>query len=85
MDFEKVNRITKVHHYKKKGFSNAKINRMLGIHRNTVRSDLQKKPKEAIFWVKSLTNRERKVEPYKETIVNWLSNEPELSAAQIEN
>ena len=40
MDFEKVNRIAKVHHYKKKGFSNAKISRMLGIHRNTVISDL---------------------------------------------
>ncbi|MFL2079446.1 hypothetical protein [Marinilactibacillus psychrotolerans] len=85
MDFKKVNRIAKVHHYKKKGFSNAKISRMLGIHRNTVRSDLQKKPKEAISWVQSLTTRERKLDPYKETIVNWLSDEPELSAAQIED
>ncbi len=58
---------------------------MLGIHRNTVRSDLQKKPKEAISWVQSLTTRERKLDPYKETIVNWLSDEPELSAAQIED
>ncbi|WP_208559045.1 hypothetical protein [Marinilactibacillus kalidii] len=58
---------------------------MLGIHRNFVRSDLHKKPKEAISWVQSLTTRERKLDPYKETIVNWLSDEPELSAAQIEN
>ena len=85
MDFEKVNRIAKVHHYKKKGFSNAKISRMLGIHRNTVISDLKKEPNEAVVWVESLANRKRKLDPYKETILSWLSDEPELSAAQIED
>lgn len=85
MDFEKVNRIAKVHHYKQKGFSNAKISRMLGIHRNTVASDLKKEPKEAVAWVESLTTRSRKLAPYKGTILNWLNDEPELSAAQIED
>lgn len=85
MDFKKVNRIAKVHHYKKKGFSNAKISRLLGIHRNTVGSDLKKRPEEAIAWVESLTTRDRKLSPYKETILSWLSEEPELSAAQIED
>lgn len=85
MDFEKVNRIAKVHHYKRKGFSNAKIGRRLGIHRNTVRNDLKKAPAEAVAWVESLSTRKRKLDPYKETILNWLSDEPELSAAQIED
>lgn len=85
MDFEKVNRIAKVHHYKKKGFSNAKISRMLGIHRNTVRSDLKKRPDEAIAWVENLGSRSKKLDPFKETILNWLNDEPELSAAQVED
>lgn len=85
MDFKKVNRIAKVHHYKNKGFSNAKISRMLGIHRNTVRSDLEKRPDEAIAWVENLNTRSKKLDPFKETILNWLNDEPELSAAQVED
>ena len=44
---------------------------MLGIHRNTVISDLKKEPNEAVVWVESLANRKRKLDPYKETILSW--------------
>jgi len=48
VEIEKVNRIAKMYHYNKKGFSNVKISRLLGIHRNTVISDLKKEPTEAV-------------------------------------
>jgi len=36
VEIEKVNRIAKMYHYNKKGFSNVKISRLLGIHRNMI-------------------------------------------------
>lgn len=85
MDFEKLNTISQVHHYKKKGFKNAKIGRMLGIHRNTVKTYLDKNPDESIRWIESQQSRSKKLDPYKEKILDWLSDEPELSAAQVED
>lgn len=80
-----MNTIAKVHQCKKKGFSNAKIGRLLGIHRNTVTTYLEKKPEQAVRWIESQGPRSKKLDPYKDTIIGWLSNEPELSAAQIED
>lgn len=85
VNFEKLNTIAKVHHYKKKGYPNTKISRLLGLHRNTVSAYLKKKPEDSISWLEAQETRSKKLDPYKETIVGWLSDEPDLSAAQVED
>lgn len=85
VNFEKLNTIAKVHHYKKKGYPNTKISRMLGLHRNTVSAYLKKKPEDSIPWLEAQETRSKKLDSFKETIVGWLSDEPDLSAAQVED
>lgn len=61
-----MNAIAGIHYYEKKRSTKAKIERMVSI-RNTV-NELPRK-------------RSKKLVPYKETILEWLSDQPDLSAA----
>ncbi len=64
MNFEKLNTIAKVHHYKKKGYPNTKISRMVGLHRNTVSAYLKKNPEDSIPWLESQETRSKKLDPF---------------------
>ena len=79
----KLERHVKVHQLRKEGFSIAAIARKCDITRNTVYSDLEMDFEEACTWVNKLKTRKRKLDPYREYILNWLREHPDLSASQI--
>ena len=86
MEDEKVLKLEKhvqVHQLKKEGFSIAAISRKCDITRNTVYSYLEKDFEEAYEWVNTLRTRKRKLDPYREHILGWLKEHPDLSASQI--
>ncbi|HLV49519.1 MAG TPA: IS21 family transposase [Erysipelothrix sp.] len=72
-----------VHQLKEEGFSISAISRKCEISRNTVYSYLEKEFEEAVNWVSELKTRKRKLDPYREYILNWLKEHPDLSASQI--
>ena len=74
-----------VHRLHRLGFNNSQIERKVGIHRDTVREYLKKDYDTMSEWVNSLQNRTKKLDPYAETIVGWLKEHNDLSAAQIED
>ncbi|MGM0843673.1 MAG: helix-turn-helix domain-containing protein [Bacillota bacterium] len=69
----------------KKGFSKTKVADKLGVSRATVYRHLKRSPSEMAEWVESLQTRKKKLNPYKELILNWLREHPDLSAAQVED
>ncbi|MGD6803495.1 helix-turn-helix domain-containing protein [Rossellomorea aquimaris] len=56
----------------KKGFSKTKVADKLGVSRATVYRHLKRSPTEMAEWVESLQTRKKKLDPYKELILNWL-------------
>jgi len=68
---------------KELGFSKSKIARKLGIARGTVNHYLDKDPEEMSLWLSSTKRRTRKLDKYKEKILGWLREHPDLSSAQI--
>lgn len=72
-----------VHQLRKEGFSISAISRKCEISRNTVYSYLEKEFEVAVNWVSELKTRKRKLDPYREYILNWLKEHPDLSASQI--
>lgn len=86
MEDEKVLKLEKhvqVHQLRKEGFGIAAIARKCGITRNTVYSYLGKDFEEAFEWVSTLKTRRRKLDPYRDYILDWLKEHPDLSASQI--
>lgn len=67
------------------GFSKAKIAKRLGISRPTLYRYLQKDPKEMADWIDSIQVRTKKLDPYKDKILSWLKENPDMSAAQVED
>ncbi|WP_252183300.1 helix-turn-helix domain-containing protein [Rossellomorea vietnamensis] len=63
----------------KKGFSKTKVADKLGVSRATVYRHLKRSPSETAEWVESLQTRKKKLDPYKELILNWLREHPDLS------
>lgn len=63
----------------KKGFSKSKVADKLGVSRATVYRHLKRSPSEMAEWVESLQTRKKKLDPYKELILNWLREHPDLS------
>lgn len=72
-----------VHQLKKEGFSVAAISRKCELSRNTVYSYLEKDFEGAVDWVNKLRTRKRKLDPYREDILDWLKEHPDLSASQV--
>ena len=68
---------------KEEGFKEAAIARKLSISRNTVRSYLGKSPEEFEAFILTLQARGRKLDPYREYIVMWLKQHPDLTGAQV--
>lgn len=73
---------TKIQQLKEKGFKQARVSSMLGIHRNTVKrywNMSADKFEENTFAV----NRTKLLSEYEEIIVHWLTEYPTISAAQV--
>jgi len=68
---------------KEDGFSISKISKKLSLSRNTVKKYLKMTPVEMEDWVATLKTREKKLDPYRETILTWLKEHPDLTGAQI--
>lgn len=82
---EKLLLIVEVHQLKKQGFKVAAIAKKLEISRNTVYKYLDMTFDEATNWMISLGRRQKKLDPYRDRIVTWLKEHPDLSSAQIED
>lgn len=74
-----------IHRLNRLGFNKSQIERKVGVHRDTVRKYLNMDFEEMIWWTHSLQNRKKKLDHYETTIVDWLKEHPDLSAAQVED
>lgn len=74
-----------MHQLKEQGFKKAAIARKLGVARNTVDKYLKMSYEEFIEWVNSLENRAKKLDPFRDLILSWLKEHPDLSSSQIED
>lgn len=72
-----------IHQLKKQGFKVRGIARKLGISRTTVYKYLRKSPEEMSIWMASTKSRMKKLDPYEMVIHTWLTEHPDLSAAQV--
>ncbi|WP_238455621.1 ATP-binding protein [Desulfolucanica intricata] len=72
-----------IHRLKQQGFSKSKIAKMLGISRPTVIKYLNMSAEE--FEKEMLSRRQRKKKPdiYREEIITWLKQHPDMTAAQV--
>jgi len=80
---ERVMNYFKILQLKEDGFSISKISKKLSLSRNTVKKYLKMTPVEMEDWVATLKTREKKLDPYRETILTWLKEHPDLTGAQI--
>lgn len=74
-----------IHQLYKKGFSKTKIAEKLSISRSTVYRNLKRSPSDMSEWVNTLHRRSKKLDPYKEVILSWLTEHPDMSAAQVDD
>jgi transposase len=72
-----------IYQLKNQGFKIRRIARKLGISRTTVYKYLEKSPEEMSEWMASTKTRTRKLDRYEMLIQTWLSEHPDLSAAQV--
>nr|WP_154307137.1 IS21 family transposase [Metabacillus lacus] len=74
-----------IHQLKEQGFKVAAIANKLGISRNTVYKFLEMSLEEAVVWANSLNSRKKKLDPYRDQILSWLKEYPDLSSSQVED
>jgi len=67
----------------KQGFSKVKVAEKLGISRPTVYRYLKRNPETMAEWINSVKTRKKKLDDYKEVILSWLREHPDMTAAQI--
>lgn len=72
-----------IYQLKQQGFKVRRIAKKLGISRTTIYKYLEKSPDEMSEWLASTKTRTKKLDPYELVIHTWLSEHPDLSAAQI--
>ncbi|MGY3718594.1 helix-turn-helix domain-containing protein [Sutcliffiella cohnii] len=82
---EKLVLYIEVNQLRRRGFKIAAISKKLGISRNTVYKYLEMSFDEATDWVSTLNTRRKKLDPYRDIILTWLKEHPDLSSAQIED
>ncbi|MDR4225658.1 helix-turn-helix domain-containing protein, partial [Heyndrickxia coagulans DSM 1 = ATCC 7050] len=68
---------------KEQGFKIRRIARKLGISRTTVYKYLEKSPEEMALWEASTKTRTKKLDAYEMILHTWLSENPDVSSAQI--
>lgn len=74
-----------IHRLNRLGFNKSQIERKVRVYRDTVRKYLTMDFEEMVQWTHSLQTRQKKLDYYETTIVNWLKEHPDLSAAQVED
>src|SRR5699024_10754307 len=67
----------------KQGFSKVKVAEKLGISRTTVYRFIKRNPETMSEWVQNTKTRKKKLDDYKDTILFWLQQHPDMSAAQV--
>ncbi|MYL36171.1 IS21 family transposase [Pontibacillus yanchengensis] len=67
----------------KQGFSKSKTAEKLGISRSTLYRYIKRQPKDMGEWTESLLTRQKKLDPNKTLILNWLRKHPDMSASQV--
>ena len=72
-----------VHRLRNEGFTNSAIARKLNISRNRVIEYGKMSSDEFYLFAISLQGRSKKLDPFREKILGWLKEHPDLSAAQI--
>lgn len=80
---EKLEKYREVMRYVEQGFNNSAIGRKCNLSRNTVAEYKKMDVDEFHGWCLSQQNRQKKLDGYKDVILNWLRKHPDLSAAQI--
>ncbi|MGG5252144.1 IS21 family transposase [Neobacillus sp. SM06] len=80
---EKWEMYMKIKQLKEQGFKIRRIARKLGVSRTTVYKYLEKSPKELAEWAASTKSRTKKLDPYEMLIHTWLSENPDMSSAQV--
>ncbi|KKB37339.1 Integrase, catalytic region [Bacillus thermotolerans] len=80
---EKWEMYMEIHQLKKQGFKVRRIARKLRVSRTTVYKYLEKSPEEMSLWMASTKSRKKKLDPYEMIIHTWLTEHPDMSAAQI--
>src|SRR5690625_7591309 len=72
-----------IHRLKKKGFSKSQIAKKLKISRNRVIDYLEMTPDQFAVFMASLQNRAKKLDPYRDYILMWLKEHPDMTSAQV--
>src|SRR5690625_3172084 len=67
------------------GFTKTAVANRLGISRPTLYNYLDKSPKEMADWIDSIKTKRKKLDPYKNQILKWLKENPDMTAAQVED
>ncbi len=80
---EKLSIYNEVHRLRRNGFSNSAIARKLKISRNRVIEYGKMSPDEFYLFSISLQNRSKKLDPFREEILKWLKEHPDLTGAQV--
>lgn len=82
---EKLLLFVEIHQLKQQGFSIAAIAKKLEISRNTVYKYMEMSLEDASDWIISLGSRSKKLDQYRDQILSWLKEHPDLSSAQVED
>ncbi|MBS2773198.1 helix-turn-helix domain-containing protein [Anoxybacillus rupiensis] len=69
----------------KQGFSKVAVAKKLNISRTTLYHYLQRSPEEMTRWLASTKQRQRKLDPYRDMILQWIQKHPDISASQIQD
>ncbi|WP_329955859.1 IS21 family transposase [Calidifontibacillus erzurumensis] len=80
---EKLTIYNEIHRLRREGFSNSAIARKLKISRNRVIDYGKMTPDEFHLFAISLQSRSKKLDPFREKILEWLKEHPDLSGAQV--
>jgi transposase len=80
---EKLMIYNEIHRLRSEGFSNSAIARKLKISRNRVIEYGRMTPDEFYLFAISLQSRSKKLDPFREEILGWLKEYPDLSGAQV--
>lgn len=85
MNETKMNIYYEIHRLHRLGFNKSQIERKVGVNRDTIRKYLSMDFEDMVQWTHSLQTRKKKLDHYEITIVDWLMEHPDLSAAQVED
>lgn len=80
---EKWKMYMEIHQLLKQGFTKVQVAQKLDISRSTVYRYLERNPEAMSKWVKKTKVRRKKLDPYKDIILSWLYEHPDMSAAQV--